>query len=336
MSITLDILGSAGRDNALLVRVDSGQALDRLLFDCGDGCLSAMSFSEIQAIDALFFSHFHMDHVGGFDSFFRCNFNRESKPNRVYGPPGTGQIMQHRFQGFLWNLHQGMKGSWQVCDVHPDHLESGRYHLSEAFAHAHGDGTQPSERVIVDTDGYTVEAVAMDHLTTSLAYIVREKPRSNVDVARLQPMGLRPGAWLKQLKDAPLEQETIEIQGVGHALAPLRKALLVETPGDSVAYMTDFLMDEAAMARLEPVLRGCKTVVCESQYRQADLELAKRNYHMTCTLAAEMARRANVGELVLFHLSDRYTPDVWSEMLQEARAIFSNTRFPASWRIQEK
>jgi ribonuclease Z len=33
MSIPFRILGTAGRDNALLVQVDSGQAVERLLFD---------------------------------------------------------------------------------------------------------------------------------------------------------------------------------------------------------------------------------------------------------------------------------------------------------------
>lgn len=111
MSISFRILGKAGRDNALFVQVDSGQAVERLLFDCGDGCVSELPFADIQAIDHLFFSHLHMDHVGGFDSFFRCTFNRETKPNRIWGPPDTARILQHRFQGFLWNLHGEMSGT---------------------------------------------------------------------------------------------------------------------------------------------------------------------------------------------------------------------------------
>lgn len=76
-----------------------------------------------------------------------------------------------------------------------------------------------------------------------------------------------------------------------------------------------------------------KTVVCESQYRHADHELAKRNSHMTATLAAELAKSAGVGELVLFHLSERYNEDEWKEMMEEARKIFPNTRFPEQWKV---
>ncbi|MGZ3675881.1 MAG: MBL fold metallo-hydrolase, partial [Ktedonobacterales bacterium] len=75
MSIDFHILGDPGRDNALFVRVQTGQALHRLLFDCGEGCLSALPVAEVQAVDHLCFSHLHMDHIGGFDSFFRVTYN---------------------------------------------------------------------------------------------------------------------------------------------------------------------------------------------------------------------------------------------------------------------
>src|SRR5579862_462485 len=93
MSLCIQVLGNAGRDNALLVTVDSGQAVSKLLFDCGDGCLWQLPFGEVQEIDHLCFSHFHMDHVGGFDTFFRCTFNRTAKENHVWGPPQTAEII---------------------------------------------------------------------------------------------------------------------------------------------------------------------------------------------------------------------------------------------------
>jgi len=140
MSIAFEILGSPGRDNALLVRVDSGQSITRLLFDCGDGCLNAAPYSEILSTDHLFLSHLHIDHVGGFDYFFRCLFNRESKPNHVWGPIGTTDIVHHRFQGFLWNLHSEMSGTWRVHDVSQDEVSTSRFELCEAFTTKHDEG----------------------------------------------------------------------------------------------------------------------------------------------------------------------------------------------------
>ncbi|MGC3972442.1 MAG: MBL fold metallo-hydrolase [Pirellulales bacterium] len=331
MTIEYRILGEPGRDNALVALVDSGQAQERLLFDCGEGCLTTLSFGEIQAVDHLFFSHLHMDHVGGFDSFFRSTFNRGGKPNHIWGPPATSQILQHRFQGFLWNLHEEMNASWRVTDVEREQLRTVRFELREAFAITHDDGVRPYASTILETTSYCVDAITLEHRTPTLAYVLREKPRHNVDVSRLATLGLRPGPWLKRLKDEPAPGDDMVIDGSTHSLAALREQLLVETPGDSIAYLTDFLLNEAAAERLVDALQGCRILVCEAQYRHADLELARKNFHMTTVLSAGLAARVRPEKLVLFHLSDRYRPPEWNEMLREAQAIFANTEFPRHW-----
>jgi ribonuclease Z len=202
VSLNCTVLGAPGKDNALLVTVDTGQSVHRLLFDCGDGCLTVLPIADILAIDHLFLSHLHMDHIAGFDTFFRCTFDRSSRPNRAWGPPGTARILQHRFQGFLWNLHEQMQGTWRVTDIGPEWLCTARFELGEAFATFHDDCMEERSTVVLDHPQFTVEAIAMKHRTTTLAYIVREKPRRNIDVARLGALGLQPGPWLKQLKEA--------------------------------------------------------------------------------------------------------------------------------------
>jgi ribonuclease Z len=100
-----------------------------------------------------------------------------------------------------------------------------------------------------------------------------------------------------------------------------------------VAYLTDFILDEEALELLGGKLSGCDTIICESQYRHDDLELATRNYHMTSVLAARLAARANAKHLVLFHLSDRYSQQDWREMLREAQAVFPATTFASQWNL---
>ncbi len=335
MSIRFRILGAAGKDNALLVQVDSGQAVERLLFDCGEGCLSEITLADVLGIDHLLFSHLHMDHVAGFDSFFRCTFNRDTKPNRIWGPPDTARILQHRLQGFLWNLHEEMSATWLVSDIHPQQIRTSRFELREAFAVEHDEGTQHSDGRVLEGVGHVVEAVTMEHRTPTLAYIIREKPRRNIDTSRLASLGLRPGPWLKGVKEYTGGPDVVTIDGVTHSIDELRQKLIVETPGESIAYLTDFLLDDRAMERLSQVLRGCDTVVCEGQYRHSDLELAKKNFHMTTVQAATLAERASVRQLVLFHLSDRYESEDWVEMLHEARRIFPNTQYPADWKLAD-
>jgi ribonuclease Z len=335
MTLAFQVLGSPDRDNALLVRIDSGQGVSRLLFDCGDGCLRDLPFTEVQEIDHLFFSHTHIDHIAGFDAFFRSPFGRTGRTTHVWGPPRTAEVLHHRFQGFLWNWRAGWEARWLVHELHPDKVETHRFELSEAFAVNHEEGARPRKSSLVAGPGFVVEAQLMDHGIPSVAYVVRETPRVNVDVGKMTALALKPGPWLKQVREGPQpgETEIIVAGGAAHRLADLRQALLVVTPGESVAYLTDFLLDEAALERLVPVVRGCTVVVCESQYRHADVELATRNFHMTATQAATLASRAGVGRLVLFHLSDRYRPEQRREMLAEAQAVFPATSFPEHWSI---
>lgn len=332
MSIEFRVLGEPGGDNALYVRVATGQRIHRLLFDCGEGVVAPLGFAEVQAVDHLCFSHLHMDHIGGFDSFFRATYNRASKPVYVWGPPETARILQHRFEGFLWNLYESDPGVWYVANVHPNHIERWHYEAGEAFATAHPEERLPFTGTVIETDDYSIDALEMDHHTPSLAYIVREHPRLNIDTVRLAELGLRSGPWLRDLKnEREGEDSEVEIDGTRYERATLRRDLIIATPGDSIVYLTDFLLDEAAMQRLVPALSGCQTVVCECQYGDADAELAARNHHMTASQVAELARRADVGQLLLFHLSDRYHPSGWLEMLRQARTIFTRTAFPEQW-----
>jgi ribonuclease Z len=309
MTITFQVLGMPGRDNAVLVKVDSGHSLERLLFDCGDGCLTQL----------------------GFDQYFRANFDRPTKPNRSWGPPGTSAILQHRFQGYLWNLNDKMHGTWQVTDIHPTELRSFRYDAREGYANAHDAGREVYEHTIFEQPSFRVEALTLNHRTPSSGYIVREPSRQNIDGAKMDALGLSPGPWLKLLKEADSGEQEIDVSGSKRSLSELRELLLVESPGDSFAYLTDFLLSEAEVPGVAERLRGCRVIICDGQYRHADLDLALKNYHMTAVLSAQLARQAEVGELVLFHLSDRYQPVEWNEMLAEARQVFPNTRYPVEW-----
>ena len=331
MSITYQVLGEAGRDNALLVHVNSGQSIDRLLFNCGDVGLALLPLAEVKAIDHLFFSHLHMDHIGGFDTFFRTTYDRTEKVNNLWGPPETRAILHCRFRGFRWNLYHEHQATWYVHDISEEMICTSRYELAEAFTLAHDEGCMSCTGPVLETPTFSVISIRLDHLIPSLGYLVREQPHRNIDMTRLRTLGLPPGPWLKTLKDPAAAEETLDIAGTSYATAELRRELLVTTPGEAIAYVTDYLLDEAAMARLIPFLHDCRTLVCESQYLTRDQEKARGNYHLTATGAAELARAAGVEQLILFHISDRYTPEERCELLYEARAIFPATNFPTHW-----
>jgi ribonuclease Z len=334
MPLTFQILGQPGRDNALFVKVDTGQAQTRLLFDCGDGCPHQLGPGEVREVDHLCFSHLHMDHVAGFDFFFRLNFDRTAKENRVWVPHGSGEVMHHRFRGFTWNLvDEKQEGEWFVHEIAPEMIRATRYKVEDGFRAARGQLEWPRrDRVVIDGEGFVVEALLLDHGTPSVGYIVRELARVNVDTDKLYAKGLKPGPWVKRLRGpVAAPGEMVAINGVEHPLSALQAELLVTTPGDSIAYLTDFRMTPATSDELAEHLRGVNTVVCESQYRAADTDLAERVMHSTAEEVAAMAAKARVGRLILFHFSDRYEVADRREMLNDARAIFANTTLPEGW-----
>ncbi len=337
MSIHYRVLGHPGRDNALYVEINSGQSIHRLVFDCGEACLRDLPVSHIQAIEGLFFSHFHMDHVAGFDVFLRSNYDRAEGPVRVWGPAGAAEILHHRLQGVTWNLVEGEPGEFVVTDIHPDRLVSAGFLARERFAVAHALAEEAFSGIVVDHADFYVTACLMDHGTPSAAYCVREKSRANIDTTMLAQLGLPPGAWLKRVKNPATDpREQVSVGGKSYSIGELREWLVVSTPGESIAYLTDFRLDEASEERLVAMLQGCATIVCENNFRNAQRELAERTFHMISADVARLAAKVCPQKLILFHLSDRYTPQEWHEQLAEVQALFPETYFPETWDAQER
>lgn len=332
MPITFQILGLPGRDNALLVRVDLGQAISRLLFDCGEGCLRDVPVRDLQAIECLCFSHFHIDHVGGFDAFFRHNFDRADAPVRVFGPADTIQIMHHRLCGVTWNMVANVPGEYEVTAIAPNQLTTAHLRTCEGFAQVHRSPPQPWSRTIYQREGFRLEAMILDHGTPSIAYQIHELPHRHINVPRMQQLECSEGPWLRQLKDPSADpDQAIDLPGRRWTVGQLQRELLVETPGDRIAYLTDFCVDEVSEQQLIDWLDGCRTVVCENNFRNADRDLAQRSRHMVSADVGRIASRAHVADLIVIHVSDRYLPHERDQQLAEVRAAFPAARFPDHW-----
>lgn len=337
MSIQYQILGRPGRDNAMFVWINSGTQFYRLLFDCGENLLREIKQADIKAIDHLFFSHTHIDHIAGFDYFFRRNYDREGKPVYVWGPEKTSEIIHHRLQGFIWNLVGGAPGKWYVNDISENSITSFSFKTSEAFSVSRMEGAVPFDGVVLETPGFTVKAAILNHIIPSIAYLVAEKDSLNINKGALEESGFLPGAWLERLKDPSTdENEILSLEGKDLSIGDLREQLLVSTPGERIAYLTDFVSDDISRQRAIPLIEGCDLVVCESQYSYKDEELARKNFHMTTQQTASLARDAGAKKLILFHISERYTAEEdYPMLLEEARRIFPNTFFPEEWEIME-
>jgi ribonuclease Z len=90
-------------------------------------------------------------------------------------------------------------------------------------------------------------------------------------------------------------------------------------PGAGVAIVGD---TEEIAGLVEPA-RGADALVIEATFLERDAALARSRGHLTAASAARLARDAEIGELLLTHISGRYRPE---EILTEAAPHFANVR----------
>ena len=330
MSIEYQILGRPGKDNALYVRLNSGTKMYRILFDCGEKTLDELKQHEIKGINYIFFSHLHIDHISGFDYLFRRNYDR-NKPIFIWGPESTAEIIHHRLLGYKWNLIGDHGGNWFISDVKNNTQIQFYIKFPDAFANKNLVGKKTIKDYLLETKNFVIKTISLNHIIPSIGYLLIENPSHNIIPEKLEKLKLPQGNWLEKLKDFSIDDSSnVEINGQEFSLGELRNELVETTDGERIAYLTDFIFENDSKEKLIRFLRGCDTLVCESQYLNKDLQLAETNYHLTAVQAAAIAKESGVKKLVLFHVSERYQKN-FKEVLFEAREIFKNTFFPENW-----
>jgi ribonuclease Z len=332
MSISYHVLGKPGRDNALFVKINSGKRFYRLLFDCGENIFSNIDQSDIKQIDYIFFSHFHIDHIAGFDYLFRRIFDRE-RPLFLFGPAGITQIIHNRLNGYTWNLGTGSTGEWIIHEYDKSNIKISSIKASENFSRITLLETKSFSEDILTTSDFDVSTFFLNHRIDSAAYLIREKELFNIDKHNLDKLGITPGEWLQKVKDETSDpDEIIYTGGRSYSVLYLKELLLRKKEGDSLAYMTDFISDENSFNAVNKI-KHVNTLVCEAQYMDDDHKLAAQNYHVTSRQAASIAKNASAEKLILFHISDRYRGDEFLSLLEEARDIFPDSYYPAEWKF---
>lgn len=335
MSISYNVLGKAGWDNGLFVRINSGTRIYRLLFDCGENILKNLNLRDIRSIDYLFLSHLHIDHIAGFDYFFRRNYDREKKPVYIYGPEETVELIHHRLRGFKWNLVKGVPGLWYITESSEKKLSTFLFKTSDGYSVKHSAGKKPFNGLLIDNQHFTVKISVLNHIIPSAAYLVKEKHSFNIDKEALEKTGLVPGPWLEKVRDLSIDDsDEISVGNKLYKLKSLREKLLGRKEGESIGYLTDFIYDKVTAAKIKKVFLGCDVMVCESQYLSSEKEYAAKNFHLTAEQAARLAKAANVKRLILFHISDRYRAKEYSDLINEARKIFHESYLPVEWNLK--
>lgn len=257
-----------------------------LLFDCGEGTQRQFMLSSLSfmKVSNIFITHFHGDHFLGLPGLMQSmNFSGREDDLHVYGPEGTIEAVST----------MATLGAFRpLYDIHANEM---------------------SEGDIVALGFCTVRAIAADHTVPALSFIVQEpERRGRFNAQRARQLGVPEGPLFARLQAG----EPVVVDGVtidpSEVLGPPR-------PGRKVVYSGDTRPNEALLE----AARGAEVLVHEATLDSSLEEGAMEYGHSTARAAAEMAKAARVGQLILTHISTRY--DTVETLEAEAREVFPNT-----------
>jgi len=160
-----------------------------------------------------------------------------------------------------------------------------------------------------ETDDYQILSIPVFHSVPSVAFCLKEKDKWNIDEDKLKKLSVKRGPWLKKLKGTgklEWKGKKIKIEDVGY----VKEGLKVVYSGDT---------------------KPCKNIVKIS--KNADLLIHDGTFleedvgskaHADVKEAAKLAKQAKVKQLILTHISRRYT-DI-KELEDEAKKVFKNSK----------
>lgn len=193
--------------------------------------------------------------------------------------------------------------------IEAHHMEESSYALSVTIAPS--DEVSPS---IYTDEWITVDTLPLRHRTSAVGFLCREHcmPR------RIDPVATN--FYQIPYSAMPALQMGLDYvpQGGGRII-PNRELTKPGRPPRSYAYLSDTL----PAWHLVEQIRGVDLLYHESTYSEEFLDRAETYGHSTARQAAEVAKAAEVGQLLLGHYSGRY--DDVSVLLREAQEVFPNS-----------
>ena len=288
LSITLLGTGAAcpsvERNVAALALAREGETI---LFDCGEGTQrQMMRYGTSFAFREIFFTHYHADHMLGVTGLMRTmGLQDRSAGVTLYGPRGATKLL-----GAAIELG----------------IERNRFPIEIVELQA-GDR--------IRRDEYDIVIFPTDHRADTVGYAVVEHTRlGRFNPERAHELGIPEGALWGRLHRG----ESVELPD-GRRIGP---AELVGDPrrGRTVVYTGDTRPSPAVVE----AARYADLLVHDATFGEDERARAVETGHSTAAEAAEVAREADVRQLVLTHISPRYTRDA-PELLAEAKAVFPNS-----------
>ena len=261
---------------------------DLFLFDCGEGTQrQMMRFGVGFGVQAIFVTHLHADHYLGITGLLRTmTLQDRQEPLRIWGPVGGAETLESLV---------GLGGERIGFPVEVGELSA--------------DGA-------VEYEGYAVRSFRTRHTASSLGFVLAEDDRpGRFDIAKARSLGVPEGPLYSDLQRG----ETVRLQDgqtveADEVVGPPRAGRRLVYTGDT-----------SPCGSVVEAAQHADLLIHEATFGKEERDRARRTDHSTAEQAAEAAKRAGVRELLLTHLSARYSEQP-ERLAEEARAVFEPTR----------
>lgn len=291
MSLSITFLGT-GAACPSLERNVSAIALQRegetLLFDCGEGTQrQMMRYGASFSFREIFFTHYHGDHVLGLTGLLRTmGLMDRTEPVTLYGPKGAERILG----GIISMGIERNKFPVEIVEVRPGDTLSRK-----------------------DYDLVTFETV---HRADTIGWALVEHERlGRFDPEKARNLGIPEGPlWGRIHKGQSVTLDDGRVIHPAELVGPTRAGRTVVYSGDTRPCDT-----------VRAVSHGADLLIHEATFSDEERARAVETGHSTAREAAEIAKAADVRQLVLTHISPRYSREA-PELLAEAAAVFPAVR----------
>src|SRR5690625_787350 len=260
------------------------------LFDCGEATQHQILHTSLKPrkINKIFITHLHGDHLFGLPGLISSrSFLAGDDLLTIYGPIGIKRFVE------------------TVLSVSDTHL---------AYPIKYVEVTESG--VIFEDENFIVDTVFLDHGVKSIGYRIKETDKlGELNAQKLKTAGILPGPIYRQIKEN--EQTVLDDGSIVYRkdfLGEAKKGRVITIFGD-----TRFVPEHL------PFIHQSDVLIHEATFDAHKEALAYKYHHSTTKQAAMMAKEAEVGTLLLTHISSRYQKDEEQMLLEEAKSIFPNT-----------
>ncbi len=258
----------------------------RFLIDCGEGTQRQILQSGIgfKRLNRILITHSHLDHILGLAGLLSTFMRWETiEELEIF----AGRNALERIHDLLYGVV--LRGIKPPMPIHLRPISCGTF---------------------IEGEDFSVSAFPVQHRGPDcLGFLFEEKGRRPFLPEKAEELHIPPGPWRRDL----VEGQAVTLPD-GRTISP-DMVLGDFRPGTRLVHVGDV----GDTRDLVDVVHGADALVIESTYLDSEADMARQFSHLTARMAAELAVKAGVKQLILTHISRRYRE---REVLAEAQAIF--------------